>query len=179
MRAAFLILILILICTGCGGSNYPKLKTAPNLKLDAFMGTWHEVARLPLRFEDNCVATSFLFTREASDTIRVESFCWYRHINGPMRKGISKGYVKDFKYPGELQVHFMGPISYPYVVYYIGGDHQFTMLGSPDRKYLWILSRELRPSKTDMAKLIHVAKENGFDTAAFIYPGASPYVAPH
>ena len=174
MRHTTEFIIIAIFCLSCSGSEL-ELKTARNLNLDAFMGTWHEVARLPLKFENNCVATSFMFIRSAADTIRVESFCWYKHINGPMRKGVSSGYIKDMMYPGELMVHFMGPISYPYNVFYIEPGYQYAMLGSPDRKYLWILSRTLSPSRTDIARLIHLAKEHGFDDSAFIYPQESPY----
>ncbi|MBN2718530.1 MAG: lipocalin family protein [Deltaproteobacteria bacterium] len=174
MRYATEVIFITVFCLSCSSAK-PALTTPEHLNLDAFMGTWHEVARLPLNFENNCVATSFLFRRKAPDAIRVESFCWYKHINGPMRKGVSNGYVKDMKYPGELMVHFMGPISYPYNVFYVAPDYKFAMLGSPDRRFLWILSRTLSPSKTEIEHLIKLAKANGFDDSNFIYPQESPY----
>lgn len=170
MRSIWMFFLVAVLCWGCGGTAQKPLQTADDLVLDALMGTWHEVARLPLRFENNCVATSFFFSRTAVDSIRVESLCWYKHLHGPMRKGVSKGYVKDMAYPGELMVQFMGPFSYPYNVIYVDKNYRFALLGSPDRKYLWILSRVMQPSEDQMAMLVKQAEVNGFDSSAFIYP---------
>ena len=45
-------------------------------------------------------------------------------------------------------------------------DYRAALVGAPNRKYLWILAREPRLDDSEYARLVDIAKAQGFDVSA-------------
>lgn len=69
--------------------------------------------------------------------------------------------------PKSLQ-SISGLISPNYYIIALTDDYQYAMVGSPSRKFLWILSRSDKPNKEIVATFKNQAKEMGFDTDKLI-----------
>ena len=53
-------------------SRHPDLSTVASLDLSRYLGTWYEIARLPIRFEDaDCTDVSAHYSLDADGGIRV------------------------------------------------------------------------------------------------------------
>ncbi|MOA39443.1 Outer membrane lipoprotein Blc precursor [compost metagenome] len=56
-----------------------------------------------------------------------------------------------------------------YWVLYLDDDYRTALVGNPDRKYLWLLSRTPVVSEATRERLIEVAEEQGYDTDRLIW----------
>jgi apolipoprotein D and lipocalin family protein len=45
----------------------------------------------------------------------------------------------------------------------LDAGYQLAVVGSPDREYLWVLSRNPAPPEADVTRMIEIAREQGFD----------------
>lgn len=58
-------------------SRHPDLSTVASLDLSRYLGTWYEIARLPIRFEDaDCTDVSAHYSLDADGGIRVQNRCF-------------------------------------------------------------------------------------------------------
>lgn len=64
-------------CTEAAMSRHPDLSTVASLDLSRYLGTWYEIARLPIRFEDaDCTDVSAHYSLDADGGIRVQNRCF-------------------------------------------------------------------------------------------------------
>ena len=50
----------------------------------------------------------------------------------------------------------------------IHGDYQYSLVGTPDRKYLWVLARDQQADENVVNELLDYAKTQGFETDTVI-----------
>jgi apolipoprotein D and lipocalin family protein len=125
----------------------PRNMPVPVLDLQRYSGTWHQVAHLPMFFQRKCVrGTTATYTPLADGTIEVRNACLDKDGERIESVGVAKPVPGA---PGSLQVRFApdwmrwAPFAWaPYWVLEVDPDYQWAMVGGPDLKYLWILSRE-------------------------------------
>ena len=55
-----------------------------------------------------------------------------------------------------------------YQIIELGSDYSHTVIGSPDRKYLWIMSRTRQMDPVLYRSLVDRAEADGFDVSALI-----------
>jgi len=55
-----------------------------------------------------------------------------------------------------------------YQVIALGAEYDHVMVGTPDRKYLWILARTPRVDEALYRSLVEQARSQGFDVTALI-----------
>ena len=60
------------------------------------------------------------------------------------------------------------PIALDYWVIYVDDNYRHAVVGSPDRKYLWILSRSIQMDDATYRSLLGRAESQGYDTAGMI-----------
>ena len=56
-----------------------------------------------------------------------------------------------------------------YWVLYVDDDYRTALVGNPNRKYLWLLTREQKVTAAQRDKLLEVARSQGYDTDALIW----------
>lgn len=139
----------------------PPKPTIESVDLTRYMGTWYEIAAYPNRFERNCRCTFADYTLDEK-RVRVTNSC----IRGnSQRPSTVKG--KAFPVPGsnntKLRVQFFWPFRGDYWILYLDPDYQYTLVGSPDHEYLWILARTRSLGEPELLKLKGVAKDLGYD----------------
>ncbi len=67
--------------------QHPELSTVTSLDLDRYLGTWYEIARLPIRFEDaDCTDVSALYTLQDDGSVRVQNRCL--SVDGKLEEAI-------------------------------------------------------------------------------------------
>ena len=151
----------------------PSLATTlPNrpvsqLDMARYAGQWHEIAHLPMFFERSCVsAVTATYTPRADGTIKVHNACRTKHgiktVDGTART--------DPGQPAELKVRFIpGSLSWlpdawaDYWVIAVDADYQWAVIGSPSRKYLWILARRPGMRHALFQTIIERARQQGYD----------------
>jgi apolipoprotein D and lipocalin family protein len=157
-----------------GASGFaPRSSTQPQtvdkVDLDRYLGRWYEIARLPNRFQDLCksnvVAT---YSKAANGTVKVENSC----VNeaGEMKEAIGEARSVETT-NSKLEVRFAPswlawlPLVWgDYWVLHLEPDYSLALVGSPDRQFLWVLSRNKSIDKNKFDMLLGKAREQGFAT---------------
>jgi apolipoprotein D and lipocalin family protein len=163
----FIVLLVagVLLLVSCRSK---PLDTVPELDIERYSGTWYEIARLPNRFERGlkCVTATYTLREDG----RVTVFNQGHKIDDPAETQSIEGvaWVPNNKEPGRLKVRFFWPFSAGYYVMALGNDYEYALVGSPSRRFLWILARDPQMAPDLYNKLTETARAKGFDTSEMI-----------
>lgn len=158
-------------CAGNSTKNHASLPTQENVDLERYAGIWHEQARLPNRFQKSCAGdVQAEYTVLPDGKIRVINQC--RNVDGgtEMAEGMGRlaGDGADAD-PAKLEVRFasgwlswLPPVWGDYWIIRLEGDYQYSLVGTPDREYLWVLSRDKKADASRVAALLDHARTLGF-----------------
>ena len=146
--------------------NKQPLETVSNLELDQYVGTWYEIARLPTRFEENleCVTATYAIKDNGKIDVLNKGYN-VKKQEWEQANGSAK--IPNADKPGEIKVTFFWPFYGDYYVIDLDDNYQYALVGSPSRKYLWILSRSKTLKKTNYDNLVKIAEQKGFPVDQF------------
>lgn len=146
MPKPLLLAVMAAMAAVAAGPALPNRPVAA-LELPRYVGTWHEIAHLPMYFQRQCVDTiTATYTRRADGTIEVRNAC--RTQSGQMDQslGVARPVAGS---PGALEVRFapdwlswLPMVWADYWVVDLDPDYQWAVVGGPSNKYLWVLSRQ-------------------------------------
>jgi len=165
--AVWLPLSLSILLYGCASRGEPP-QTVTTLDLQRYQGQWYEIARLPLFFQRKCVASEARYGVLDESRVSVHNRC--RTAGGDWQEARGEARLVPGE-PAKLKVRFDNWFSrlFPrltegdYWVLYVDGDYQQALVGHPERKYLWLLSRQPQLSDAQREQLLGVAREQGYD----------------
>lgn len=167
--------LLGLVFTSCAtGPPGPPLETVLKVDLQRYQGKWHEIARLPNRFQKNCIASTATYKLLDSARVSVVNACILE--SGKTKTITGTASVLDRKTNARLEVVFDNwffrlfswLIKGKYWILYLDPGYQTVIVGTPDRKYLWIMARTPTLDEKTFQGLVHYARDLGFDTDALI-----------
>lgn len=147
--------------------------TAAVVDLPPYMGTWYEMARLPMPYQEQCVSEVQAHYRLNKDnSVSVENSC--RNQTGAISRVEGLATVVDDS-GAKLQVSFLPkfirwlPVGKAaYWILRIDEDYRHALVGTPEREYLWILSRSPNMDDDVLQSYIDSAQAQGYDTANLI-----------
>ena len=142
-------------------ANAKPLAVAPQFDLSRYLGQWYEIASLPNFFQKGCTCSSAKYTPKGHE-VGVYNHC-IRHGKVSDIKGVA--WVPDQQQPAKLKVRFFWPFRADYCVLYVSPDYQYALVGLPNRKYLWVLSRKKTMPNATYQRLLGIAKQQGFVTS--------------
>ena len=155
-------------------SAQQPLRVAESVDLKRYAGKWYEIARFPNKFQDRCARDVVAqYTLRADSRIDVVNQC--RNADGGMVQ--TRGIARTGKSGNNavLQVRFAPAIlSFlpnvwgDYWIIAIGPDYTWSVVGTPSRDYLWILSRTPAMSASGYEQAIEIIKGNGFDATKLV-----------
>lgn len=150
-------------------SHHDDPATAPSVDLERYLGTWYEIARLPMRHEPpdyrDITAT---YALQEDGKVRVAN----RAIDGEGEPQESVGEATPVRgsHNSKLEVSFLpdGLRWIPftkgdYWILRVDPDYRVALVGSPDRKYLWLLAREPRIDSATRLEFLATAQAQGFE----------------
>jgi len=71
--------------------------------------------------------------------------------------------------PVNLEVTFFWPFRGDYYVMNVTQDYEYALIGTPDRSYLWILSRTPSLSESIKSKYLSQAQSEGFEVSELMW----------
>jgi apolipoprotein D and lipocalin family protein len=140
--------ILLLCAFGLAGTARATLPNEPvdSIDLERYLGTWFEVARLPNRYQDDCVSgTTATYYRDEDGEIVVRNACTTADGERISVDGVGREVVAG---SGNLQVRFAPrwlawlPVWADYWVLDLDPEYRWAVVGGPTRKFLWVLARD-------------------------------------
>ena len=151
--------------SGCNSGR--SLPTVAEVDLQRYAGTWYEVAHLPQAYQQGCECISAEYTPEG-DHLKVLNRCFdtekgkYTSVEGLARP--EKGSKNS-----RLKVQFVPLFEGDYYILALEEDYGYALIGVPDRKSLWILSRTREPAAEVVKNYLNRAEELGFNTSNLIF----------
>lgn len=154
--------------------------------LQRYAGTWYEQARLPNRFQKDCTGqVSATYGVRPDGRVHVTNRCVRADGSTQAAQGLARVVPVDNQPgAGRLEVSFAPrwldwvPLVWgDYWIMQLDAGYQTALVGTPNRKYLWVLSRTPQADPARVQQLLDYAREAGFDTAAVARTPAAPAVA--
>lgn len=179
MRTLIALFAAVLVA-GCAGSkpeNAPE--TVGQVDLQRYQGTWYEQARLPMFFQRNCVRSEAHYKLQQDNSVAVTNRC--ETEDGEWEQATGEAVPQEPGRTDRLWVRFDNWFSnlFPgltkghYWILYLDDAYSVALVGSPDRDYLWLLSREKEIGRGTRDRLLEVARQRGYDTGELIWRGKS------
>lgn len=164
--------LLIINCVGIEPKE--PLPTASSVDLTRYAGTWYEIARLPMWFQRHCIASKAIYSVLPNNSIAVHNECLTDKHDTAQADGVAT--VVDSTSNARLMVTFdnffarlVGPSREGnYWIIELDPDYTVAMVGTPDRRYLWILSRTPQLEEAIYQKLVANAQQLGFPISDLI-----------
>ena len=148
------------------------VEVVPAVDLDRYAGRWYEIARLPNRFQDDCgCCVTATYTRREDGRLTVVNAC--RTTDGKAKSVEGEAKLASEDGPtSKLKVRFaprflafLGFVWGDYWILDLANNYSHALVGSPDRKYLWVLSRETTMEEATYAGVLEKAASMGFDVS--------------
>jgi apolipoprotein D and lipocalin family protein len=83
--------------------------------------------------------------------------------DGKAKQAKGRAKVVDKVTGAKLKVTFFWPFYGNYWIIKLGNNYEYAVVGTPDRKYLWILSRTPQMDEELFSEITDFAKAKGFD----------------
>lgn len=155
-------------------ANTTEVQAVSKVDLNKYLGTWHEIARKPLYFQNKCdYNVTAKYSLNENGNVKVDNSCY--SADGKLNQSIGEAYVQNAPANSKLKVSFLPkairwlPVGRgDYWVLKIDDDYQTALVGSPNKKYLWVLSRTANPDQATVDEYLNYAKSIGFDLSDLI-----------
>jgi apolipoprotein D and lipocalin family protein len=163
------LVVLCLIASSCATMGVSKdVVTVASVDLARYAGTWYEIARLPMWFQRHCVDSKAVYTGRADGTIGVHNECVTDEGGVAKADGIAT--VVDTKTNARLNVVFDNWFARlfgssrdgNYWVLDLDPEYRTALVGTPDRRYLWILARSPQLDEATYRRLVELGKGFGY-----------------
>ena len=164
-------LIALVLAAGAVSGAEP-LATVGKVDLARYAGQWHEVAKYPNRFQQQCLGdTTATYGLRDDGDVSVVNRCRTRdgfdEVSGVARRVDGR--------TDRLQVSFLPaalrwlPIGWgDYWVIELAPDYRYAVVGEPSRRYLWVLSRSRQLSPEDRRAIDARLPAHGYDPARLV-----------
>lgn len=170
MKILFLSCALFLSLVACASKGDP-VQTVSSVDLGRYVGTWFEISRFPNSFQKQCLATKAQYSIRKDGKIDVKNSC-------KTQKGLNEvsaiARIADKTTNAKLKVSFVpffnrfGWFAGDYWILDLASDYSYVLVGSPDRKFLWILSRTPTLDDNLIEALKTTAQREGFDVSKLV-----------
>jgi len=166
--AGSLLCAAILGLAACTGAP-EGVPVVEDFKLDQYLGTWYEIARLDHSFERGLEKVTANYSLRDDGGVHVVNR-GYNAAKGEWDEAIGKAYFVGSRDTGQLKVSFFGPFYGGYNIVELDHEnYQYSLVAGPNRSYLWILARSPHLDRAIVDELVARAAQLGFATDELIF----------
>ena len=143
----------------------PFQKVVGHMDIDKFLGPWYVIALLPSAFEKNAANGIETYSLDAKGSIRVEYIFYKGSPTGKKTVMHQKAWIMDKSSNTEWEVQPLWPLRLPYLIIDLADDYRYTVIGTNNFKYVWIMARKPQLSSEDYTGILGRLEERGYKTA--------------
>ncbi|MEO8522321.1 MAG: lipocalin family protein [Acidobacteriota bacterium] len=177
-------LVTVMLMTSAQGQPATPVRTVPAVDLGRYLGDWFEIARFPNKFQNQCAGDVVAsYARRPDGRISVVNRC--RTSDGGRTEAEGVARVEDTATFSKLKVRFapawlsfLPMVWGDYWIIGLAADYSWAVVGSPDREFLWILSRTPQMDEGRYAAALAAATANAFDVARLSKTPQTPFRQP-
>lgn len=169
------LLVAVLLLTACRSApEADPPAAAARVELARYLGRWHEIARLPMPFQKEQEAAIAEYGLRADGEVSVRNIAvradgTTREVRGQARvlnPGANSRLLVRFN--EWFSVFIPQPEQGNYWILHVDADYQTALVGTPDRRYLWVLARQPALPEATLQRLLQLARDQGYDTRRWI-----------
>ena len=164
-------IVFLISCASSQNKDLPPLTTVEQVNINRYVGLWYEIAKIPNSFQDQCAyGTTAEYKIDEDGDIVVINSCYDEKNKIDVAEGLAK--VVDKKSNAKLEVSFVSflgirPFWGDYWIIGLDENYQWAVVGTPSRKYGWILSRAPFLSDETMQKIFSILKDQYYNPDDF------------
>ena len=162
MKIKLLNFLIIFCQLACFSNQNHQLDTVKYINLNNFMGDWYVIASIPTFIEKNIVNAkeNYKIIENSIET----TYTYQKEKNGDKKVIKSTATILDDSNNSLWEMCFWGPLKSKYMIIHIADDYSNTVVTIPNKKYLWIMSRQPSMSKVTYSKIIEKLDSLNFET---------------
>jgi apolipoprotein D and lipocalin family protein len=169
---ALALLVIASLVPAEGDTTQAPVTPVAEVDLARYAGRWYEVARFPNRFQAMCAGeTTADYDLLPDGQVRVVNAC--RRSDGGMTRAEGRARLAQPEGPSSrLKVRFapallsfLPMVWGDYWILDLTADYSAALVGSPNRDYLWVLSRTPQLDEATYQRMVAAAAAQGFDVA--------------
>ncbi|NJC40325.1 apolipoprotein D and lipocalin family protein [Brevundimonas alba] len=152
-------------------SEYRAPAPARAVDMDRFYtGRWLEIARLPLKITDGCVAGATNYAVAGPTRVNVRDTCQSGTPQGPEKALSARADILDPGFNAKLRVRYLsGLVTWDYWILDHAEDYSWYISADPTFDKLWIFTREV-PNDRQREALVARAQALGYDVSRLEFP---------
>jgi apolipoprotein D and lipocalin family protein len=143
------------------GGSMPN-KTVDKVDLQRFSGTWYSLASIPTMFDKGSRETTTHYTLNHNNYYNVVTTC--KKEDNSIRTVTSKIFPNQGSKTSEMKAQFIWPIKVDYWLIDLAPDYAWAVVGHPDYKFLFIMSRKPQMDKKLYDQIVAKCKAMGYPT---------------
>jgi apolipoprotein D and lipocalin family protein len=167
----FSALLLFLLAIGSLAQPTDEPEPVERVDLERYAGLWYEIAKIPNSFQRKCSRDTTAYYKLREDgRLSVLNRCIKKDGSVIEAKGVAK--VMDSDTNAKLKVSFFSIFGIQlfwgdYWIIGLGDDYEYAIVGHPNRRYGWILSRERQLSSQDLEIIYGILRDRGYNPDDF------------
>merc|ERR1712232_1134545 len=137
------------------------------IDLQRFMGRWYVIANIPTFFDKGTINNTEDYSWDSGrDKVQI-SFGYAKPGQNKRSELLQRASVVNesktrWSLSPKLCVYM--PVAIPYLIIHCAQDYSTTIIGVPDRKYVWIMARSPEIHDSTYEALLERVRDNGYDT---------------
>jgi len=141
----------------------PPLKKVPQVDIGRFMGQWYVIANIPTFIEKDAYNALETYTWNEKDN-RIDVLFTFNKgsFQGEKKSYTQKAFVHD-KSGNEWRIQFFWPLKFPYLIIDLAEDYSYTVIGVPNRSYVWIMAKSPKMDEAIYNGIIERLKNQKYD----------------
>ena len=162
-------LVVILFTTmGLAKENMNELKPVEYVDIERFMGDWYVVGVIPTFAEKDAVNAIETYKLNEKGNIDITFTHYKKTPDGKFKEYHPKGFIYNKETNSEWRVQFFWPLKFKYLVIDLADDYRYTVIGVPNKKYLWIMARDTQLSNEDNKVIREKLVQQGYDISKIV-----------
>lgn len=158
---------LALACLALSVRAETPVASVAEVDLGRYLGRWYEIASFPMYFQRNCVGDTtadYLLTPDGD--VSVTNRC---RTGDGFDEAQGKATAVEGSRNALLKVSFFWPFRSDYWIIGLDTDYRWAVVGNPNRKYLWVLSRTPKLPQDMLEAALKAASAQGYDLTQLGY----------
>lgn len=158
---------IILCCTiACNAGNYKNdqlLQTVPYVDIERFMGDWYVIANIPTFIEKGATNAIESYSLNSKGEIETRFTFFKNSPRGKKKEYRPTGFIFNSETNAEWRMQFLWPFKAPFLIIDLADDYSHTVIGVPNRKYVWIMARKPYLADNKYKEIIQKLSNVGYD----------------
>ena len=139
----------------------PPVASVAAVDLARYTGKWFEIGSFPMFFQRHCIGdTTADYGQRPDGAISVTNRC---RTESGFDEATGKATVVEGGGNAKLKVSFFWPFRADYWIIGLDPEYRWAVVGNPNRRFLWILSRTPALPPEQLAAAKQAAEVQGYD----------------